>query len=81
MYKEDAMSKENDQPTSDCAPVKRIVKCCRPKTKDGHECEHLYLLRLRGTRNYKCCDLSSGFLLSHWRCVGRQSPECPLNEE
>lgn len=34
-------------------------------------------------RRVRCCTLrgDSGFMLKHWKCVGRDSAECPLNQQ
>ena len=57
------MAEETNHEQETASPVERL-KCRRTKTKDGCECAYFYLLRLRGTRKYKCCKLRNGFCLA-----------------
>jgi len=50
--------------------------------KKGEGCENLYLLRIcDGKRLHRCCRELGGFMLKHWRCVGRESKECPKHPD
>lgn len=54
---------------------------------NGAGCPKLYWVRPSGEdntpskRSHRCCSLKHGFMLKHWKCTGRASPDCPLNAE
>jgi hypothetical protein len=52
-------------------------------TKKGDGCFNLYLLRtsdefgIESKRSNRCCYKRYGITLKSWRCVGKDSQECP----
>jgi len=52
----------------------------RQKQKDHDTCKHGRLLQCSpygAARKHRVCSLLNGFMLKHWRCVGKDSAECP----
>jgi len=46
--------------------------------RKGKDCKYVCLLSLvDGGRRYRCCVKFDGFMLKHWRCVGKDHPDCP----
>ena len=46
--------------------------------KNGQGCRNLTLTSLNhGSRKYRCCRARSGISLASFRCVGKDSPDCP----
>ena len=49
--------------------------------KKGEGCENLYLRIFGGNpRKYRCCRKLDGFMLKHYKCLGRDHKDCPLNQ-
>ena len=58
--------------------------------KKGEGCKHLYYFLIGGhtgapftdgkrnpPRKWRCCAKRAGFMLKMWRCLGKDSPQCP----
>jgi hypothetical protein len=57
-----------------------------PKPKRAGNCKNVYGMFVVGGISSKsqrvtwCCTQRHGFLVNHWKCVGLNDPECPLNK-
>lgn len=52
--------------------------------KKGEGCKNLYTVQTPAVHGeghnkakHRCCEKLGGFMLKNWRCVGKDSPDCP----